>query len=339
MSWGGGAGLKWAWLSWLTGSKCDNKFRFHGLRVPTVSNSLWFYSIQGLFRVAFELYNKEEQLLVLETFQELWKSRINDGPLNEHYDLSVQLNVPQPDVIIKLHSREVHHRLRSQNISKTHLNLPEAVETPDTPLPDSMSTADHDYCGHAERDLAAQTDDLNPISQRLKGLDGVLRGLKCDMETEQQERILHLLACVERALTQGLDEGALADTVLGLLRTQGRGPGKAGSVYSSPLLCAVGSWLGQQFHAANTCISQQVEGFKMRHIERITDLPPAEQLAGELFPEAMHVLLLNWMGLDQASALWKRQSEYPILLLILEFANHNLITGVAHVLYSSLICK
>ncbi|KAJ8394316.1 hypothetical protein AAFF_G00047230 [Aldrovandia affinis] len=322
----------------------SSEFRFHGLRLPTASNSLWFYSIQGLFRVAFELYNKQEQLLVLEAFQELWKWRINDGPLNMCYDLTVQLDAPQPDDTVQMH-KEMHHRRRSPKASGTHLDLTgaaealDAVPERDTSPPDGTSTADHDYCSPADGDSATQTDHLCPIFQKLRSLDIVLQASKCDMGKEQQEAIVLLLDHVERYVRQGLDEGALADTVSGLLRTQGLGPGEGGLIYSSPLLCAIGSWLGRQFHAANACISRQVEGFKMQHIEHITDLPPAEELVEELFPEAMRVLLLNWMGLDEASALWKRQSEYPILLLILEFANHNLITGVAHVLYSSLICK
>uniref|UniRef100_A0A3B3RCT1 Uncharacterized protein n=1 Tax=Paramormyrops kingsleyae TaxID=1676925 RepID=A0A3B3RCT1_9TELE len=193
-----------------------SSFRLHGLRLPTGNNSLWFYSIQGVFRVAFELYSQHEQLSVLEAFQHM-----------------------------------------------------------------------------------------------------------------------------EQCMKSGLDERGLSDLVLGLLESQGQGQGAMdpGSVYCSPLLCTIAGWLGHRFNAANGCISQQVESFKMQHIDHITDLPAAEELAGELFPEAMRVLLLNWMGLSDSGAVWKRHSEYPILLLILEFANHNLITGVAHVLYSSLICK
>lgn len=44
-------------------------FRFQGLKVSTADNSLWFYSIQGLFRVAFEMYSKQDQLAVLDNLQ------------------------------------------------------------------------------------------------------------------------------------------------------------------------------------------------------------------------------------------------------------------------------
>lgn len=48
---------------------CVTAFRFQGLKVPSANNSLWFYSIQGLFRVAFEMYSTQEQLAVLEDLQ------------------------------------------------------------------------------------------------------------------------------------------------------------------------------------------------------------------------------------------------------------------------------
>lgn len=47
----------------------SSDYRFQGLRVPSGMNSLWFYSIQGVFRVAFELYSRQQQLSILESFQ------------------------------------------------------------------------------------------------------------------------------------------------------------------------------------------------------------------------------------------------------------------------------
>uniref|UniRef100_A0A3P9QAE7 Si:ch211-110p13.9 n=1 Tax=Poecilia reticulata TaxID=8081 RepID=A0A3P9QAE7_POERE len=197
-----------------------SSFRFQGLRVPAANNSLWFYSIQGLFRLAFEIYNKQEQLAVLENFQ--------------------------------------------------------------------------------------------------------------------LETMLLLLESIDRYMNGSLDEKDATEAALALLNAE---DWTKDSVYSSYMLTYIGRWIGQQFHAANSSISQKVESFKVQHIEQISDLPPAEELAAELFPEAMQTLLLQWMGLCDESTEGKRRSEYPILLLILEFANHNLITGVAHVLYSTLICK
>ncbi|XP_070761110.1 uncharacterized protein [Enoplosus armatus] len=306
--------------------KFSSAFRFHGLKVPTVNNSLWFYSIQGLFRVTFEMYSKQEQLAVLENFQDVWKSQINDSPLKMSYCLSVQLDFAL--------SSSLHETVSSEMSQRQHCQVERALV--DVHGSDTGDTSvDHDYCSFPKQSL--QTEQSQPVvttvRQKLHSLDDKLSS-ETQRGTEQLETILLLLENIDRYMNGNLEEQDVTETVLTLLKAK-----DWGCVYSSSLLSCVGRWLGQQFHAANSSISQKVEGFKVHHIERISDLPPAEELATELFPEAMQTLLLHWMGLNEESTLEKRHSEYPILLLILEFANHNLITGVAHVLYSSLICK
>ncbi|XP_022613520.1 uncharacterized protein LOC111230908 [Seriola dumerili] len=308
--------------------KFSSAFRFHGLKVPTANNSLWFYSVQGLFRVAFEMYNKQEQLAVLEHFQDVWKSQINDSPLKISYNLSVQL-----DFAVSRSSSMCDTESRNEMSQPQHCQVVrEVVDVCDSETGDK--SADHDYCSFHRKSLQSEQSQLILSKVRLK-----LHNLDDKLSSENQshtelETIFLLLENIDQHMNGNLEEKDVTKTVLALLKAK-----DWGSVYSSSLLSCIGQWLGQQFHAANSSISQKVEGFKVQHIERISDLPPAEELATELFPEAMQTLLLHWMGLSEESTLEKRHSEYPILLLILEFANHNLITGVAHVLYSSLICK
>lgn len=197
------------------------------------------------------------------------------------------------------------------------------------------TSADHDYCSLPKQSLQSEQREvvISTVRQKLHRLDEHFSSEPRSC-SEQLETVLLLLENIDRYINGRLEEKDATEIVLALLKAKDWGP-----VYSSSLLTCIGRWLGQQFHAANSSISQKVEGFKLQHIERISDLPPAEELATELFPEAMRTLLLHWMGLSEDFSLEKRRSEYPILLLILEFANHNLITGVAHVLYSSLICR
>nr|XP_033476287.1 uncharacterized protein si:ch211-110p13.9 [Epinephelus lanceolatus] len=304
----------------------SSAFRFHGLKVPTANNSLWFYSIQGLFRVAFEMYSKQEQLAVLENFQDVWKSQINDSPLKMSYSLSVQLDFPLSSSLHDTGSRNVMSQPQHCQVDRESAAVC-GSDTDDT-------SADHDYCSFPKQSVQTSSQPLvSTVRQKLHSLDDKLSSW-IQSDTEQLETILLLVECVDRYINGNLEEKDVTETVLALLKAK-----DWDCVYSSSLLCGIGCWLGQQFHAANSSISQKVEGFKVQHIERISDLPPAEELATELFPEAMQALLLHWMGLSEESTVEKRHSEYPILLLILEFANHNLITGVAHVLYSSLICK
>lgn len=200
---------------------------------------------------------------------------------------------------------------------------------------------DSDTCDTTAGHNSFHTQRLEPEQSQLAAatVKQKLHSLSNKLSSENQsctklETVLLLLKTTECYLTGNLEEKDVTETMSALLEAK-----DWGCVYSSSLFNCIGRWLGQQFYAANSKISHKVEGFKVHHIERISDLPPAEQLATELFPDAMQTLLLHWMGLSEESALEKRRTEYPILLLILEFANHNLITGVAHVLYSSLICK
>lgn len=166
------------------------------------------------------------------------------------------------------------------------------------------------------RDLADTVEHSSLDQEQERSLIGLTGHIRCFIEGRRQ------------------DEAGLTEAVMSLLRT----PPEL-CVYSGVLLRELAGWLGRRFHQANRSVSHRVEGFKLRHIEHVQDLPPAEDLATQLFPEAMRSLLIHWMGLGEEAVAWRRSSEYPIVLLILEFANHNLITGVAHVLYSSLILK
>lgn len=256
--------------------------------------------------------------------QDIWKSQINDGPLNMTYSLSVQLDLPSVS-----HTKSINESPQNCQIDSKVIAVCSS-STADT-------SADHDYCSFSKHSQMAEQSQiiLSTVREKLHRLDDQLSSQPQSC-MKRLETILMLLENINRYMNGNLEEKDATETVLALLKAE---DWAKDSMYSSYLLTCVGRWLGQQFYAANSSISQRVEDFKIQHIEQISDLPPAEELATELFPEAMQALLLNWMGLCEESTLGKRRSEYPILLLILEFANHNLITGVAHVLYSSLICK
>ena len=253
------------------------------------------------------------------------------------YQLTARLDSPLPQNT--LGSTDPDSRQTSENTPSQcacSLQGAEPFEIAHQDPPEDTPSEDHDYCSPVKATISEIPSQPCQVSQTLKILESQLQSVQ-SIGHEQNHILLSFLRLAELFTAGGvLDEDNLAKAVLSLLQLQ---TPSSLSIYCSPLLQAVAGWLGRCFHTANSCISQQVESFKVRHIEHISDLPPAEELAAELFPEAMRTLLVNWMGLSEEAAQWKRHSEFPILLLILEFANHNLITGVAHVLYSSLICK
>ncbi|XP_033827901.1 uncharacterized protein si:ch211-110p13.9 [Periophthalmus magnuspinnatus] len=298
-------------------------YRFHGLKVPTSNNSLWFYSVQGLFRIAFEFYSKQDQLSLLENFQDIWKSHINDDPLQKGYTFSQQLDLT---VIGK------EPGTKQSRINEPGSDILKPLEAVHTSMEAGDNSEDHNYCSHPYQcpETHPNLDLFFPSQKQIHRLGDKLP----QIQPGQLKTVGLLLDLIDSYITDNLNEHNVTEAVMVLLQAK-----QWDEVYSSCLLSCIGRWLGQQFHKANSSISQKVEGFKLHHIDRINDLPPAEELTQELFPEAMRSLLLHWMGLSEEASVDKRHSECPILLLILEFANHNLITGVAHVLYSSLIYK
>ncbi|KAG9487693.1 hypothetical protein GDO78_007473 [Eleutherodactylus coqui] len=315
----------------------STEFKFEKLRLPSGLNNLWFYSIQGLFKVAFDLYSREEQLAVIESLQELWKSRLKDEPLNKCYDLSTCLE----------NSRSVVPVCNQAEEPKIHDNRVVSTSQQISGIPRSRcSLSEHNYCMSQEDKsgacLSQETAGNDLIIQRIKSLLGMCSSSVLHLEDQLMKTIVALLDVVGQVFSQHNCLDKMINSILELLEVVSHlqdNPQQASTVYDNHLLFEVSSWLGNRFHSENDRISQQVEEFKRKHIERISDLPPAEELVAALFPNAMKVLLLKWMGLLGDASVSKLQSEYPILLLILEFANHNLITGVSHVLYSSLICK
>lgn len=114
------------------------------------------------------------------------------------------------------------------------------------------------------------------------------------------------------------------------------------STHKAVLLSLLGEWLGKEFASLQPSVNAKAELFKLRHIESIDKLPPAKELVSELFPQCMRTLIYNWMQTTEESdgppeAKKLCPDVHPYVQLILEFANNTLVTGVAHVLYSSLI--
>lgn len=246
----------------------------------------------------------------------MWKSQLHDNPLKRSYSLCVQVDFAPVSFL-----QDTECAKKMSVLQKCQMGG-ETCETAQGYFNPYLSQ-------RPETEQSRST--VATIKQKLLSVnDKLCKNQNCT----NLEVVLLLLTNIDQCINGNLEEKNVTETVLALLKAK-----DWDCVYSGLLLHCIGQWLGQQFHAANSKISQRVEAFKVNHIDRITDLPPAEDLATELFPEAMRTLLLHWMGLTEESSLEKRRTEYPILLLILEFANHNLITGVAHVLYSSLICK
>ncbi|EDO39322.1 predicted protein [Nematostella vectensis] len=245
------------------------------------SKGVWFYSIQGLFRVVFEYYNREDQLDVIEHLQNVLKLRISDSLLKEEIDLSYALT------------------LFDERDLKAHGNsevcFQEAGSDRENSSPSSHSNS--------------ASENNNSASSQINALDHNIR--KCDSLFQE---LNSYLCKYQSDCSESNDLNA-----------------------KQKLLCKLCKLIGREFNNAKPDIEAKVTQFKAKHILTIHSLPCAEEVVEELFPLYMRDLMWVWMGGEEQAARTPNSSLYPLMQLILEFANQTLVSGVAHVLYSRLL--
>ncbi|XP_070572128.1 uncharacterized protein [Ptychodera flava] len=351
-----------------------------------IAKGVWFYSVQGVMRVAFEHLGKEEQLACMTNLQELWKARYNDPSLRVSY--AVTLDIPEDNehsVGTGFSTEECLAAHKKQNAVQTkesmHASMPDAVllsksfrchsyqiqhctvTVQETLYSDRDQSNDQESCNITENKLLEEVSELLTKSSSSNASHPATAAiLKSIVEIRKIEsRLLNGVMDFEhfpwkliRDYEQGLvtfSENLPHDFTVDMVHN-----------LSLDVVCA---WLGGKFKKMTTSISNNVDKFKADHISCIDNLPPAEQLIDALFPRSMKILFATWIGIkdnesqqpgdlsgnvaDRASASSKtktpqqqsqprqRFSRYPLVQLILEFANQTLISGTAHVLYSRLI--
>ena len=202
------------------------------------------------------------------------------------------------------------------------------------------------------------------------GGGGVIGGPQREQEC-QLEYVLVVLDFLARSVGHATSASSLtALTELLLLalcsaeNASDLAPAAAEWLAASPLkfsaLATFGRWLGEEFHRFEPTISGRVTEFKVKHINNISDLPPAAKVVDELFPPCMVALASAWIGLtdiqtaeatqmdhsydlvrgrsatSSTSLLRHNRNLYPVIQLVLELLNNSLVSGMAHVVYCKL---
>ena len=274
------------------------------LGVHGTGRGIWFYSVQGLFRVCFEYYSREEQSECLTQFCTTWKLRFSDPPLPREIGLDVRDTLPIDSQSFAVPDSRQNTSSKS-DVSCNQSTYPRRNE----PNSNEVPTASR-YC------LRSRSSPCEP------------GGCMCITPTGKQfiDEILNLY---------NNDEIGDCDSfVMTTMRMMKEFKVQKSSKFKgmSRILIAASSWLGEEFNKLRNEIEERATDFKKRHITSIDCLPPARAVVEELFPECMQIFLFRWMGSED------RQSHiHSLIQVILELANLTLISGVAHVLYSRLI--
>lgn len=269
--------------------------RLQGVHGST--KGVWFYSIQGLYRVCFEYYTREEQLECLTQLCATWKERYLDPPLQREIDLAFQ---SRPARCV------------------TARGLPE--ETSSTEVTDSN--------GNLSENRSTQTVE-NATLDSNSSLVPTITGLGIYFKIPKVKQFIDEIA----RLSKNEEQCELDDLLVSTMRIfkEFELEKSQKQTRQSRILVSISKYLGDEFNKLQPGIDERVTEFKKKHITSIDNLPPSSVLVKELFPECMGVLLSSWMGNEN------RQDTNSIIQVILELVNTSLVSGVAHVLYSRLI--
>lgn len=276
----------------------------------------------------------------------MWLSCTHLPPLESSIEASLDLsNVEPVEVLVSNIKDATVDRAQganecaqgNDNPLTPHASLPSPDGDPDKVSP-RLSLREKDFVAQLLNDLHRTVQaKINYSDEHARALDclcGVLKAFKLDYQASCLAdgfpyELLKSYAVI-------IEDRVMADAyhTEGVARSRG------------VVLCLLGEWLGKAFASLAPSISTKANAFKERHIESVDNLPPAHQLIAELFPLCMRQLLYSWMSPveEGGPCNTKRQrtedstkNVHPYVQLILEFANNTLVTGVAHVLYSSLL--
>ena len=271
--------------------------RLQGVHGST--RGVWFYSIQGLFRVCFEYYSREEQLECLTQLCAIWKLRFSDPPFQREIDLAFQ-SLPSRCLI----TRGLPEETISTEVSDSNDNLN---------LSESRST---------------QTVENSTLYSNLNFVP-TCTGLDIDFSIPMVKQYIEEIA----KLSKNEEQCELDDLLVSTMRIFKEFELQRSQKQNGWLriLVSISKYLGDELNKLKPGIGERVTEFKKKHITSIDNLPPSSVLVKELFPDCMRVLLSSWMGNEN------RQDMNSIIQVILELVNTSLVSGVAHVLYSRLI--
>ena len=320
------------------------------LGIHGTTRGVWFYSIQGLFKIAFEYYNREEQKQCLCKLQLVWERQMFDPVL-----------MPEMNVVFEQST------LGSESLScGLTMNLAKKNVTPTQVL-----SGVEDFVGYVNKmiDICHHNDD--PCLQQQ--IELLRTFLACVKDKEYLDPFLNrtiklVMKCLQFVTTvvrsqnssnvkvysgspDNTCEGHIQSSEHSEIQSSNQNLGfnnlsdSQSFCYKESVILEIAQWLGAEFLKYQPVINEKVNSFKQRNMSSIRNLPSAENLVNEVFPFSMQALLCCWLQVPLARSRNLADSEnshdrsnlFPVIQLILELANESLVSGVAHVLFSQLV--
>lgn len=303
-----------------------SRLTLSGFKIEGINNSgtMWFYSIQGLFQVVFELHSKEAQRDCLTTLQETWLERFSEpvlqpeGIIRFHKRLRAQ---PEPEAHIDLNSGK-----QDLTLVKSKLPLKKLVVVPDDDdgeiveegqaNSDNVSISGFFFNAHAA-DFVKEETVSSSTSQGPEAGDFVERLISfVTSDISSAGEVSHQITCqillaldylkhissedVEHFAKWGFAFFEMMEQYLALVKSD-MYEDSVDDTFGLPrekyaLLYVVSEWLGKEYYKLESEISKKVDMFKQENLTTIDSLPPSESTIDMLFPSFMKQLLVCWLG-------------------------------------------
>ena len=323
------------------------------LGIHGTTRGVWFYSIQGLFKIAFEYYTREEQQHCLRKLQVVWERQMFDPVLM--YEINVVLKQGEDESSCGLTLELV-----DKNIAPTTvLSGVEEFVNYVNKMVDSCHHKNNQSLQHEIRLLKTflscidNKENLDPFLNRTINLvSKCLQYLATVLGNQNSFNSQHVsnfvMPCSDNTTcdspTQSTEYSTPKQSSNEKLACNNISDSQ-GFCYKEAVILEVAQWLGTEFLNYQPVINEKVNEFKQRNISSIRNLPSAENLVDEVFPLSMQALLCCWLQVPLARSENRTDTEkshdrsnlFPVIQLILELANESLVSGVAHVLFSQLV--
>lgn len=290
----------------------------------------WFYSIHGLFRIAFRFYPRNELKILLEKMHGLWMALVEEPLLErvttvmevtqniviEHLEEILENSKYNPDIgsseenRIPVNVKEGQTSVEDENYEGLPTGTSDGAKLKSKVTPSSDITSDCIQNGsqqkvkqYQELSLEAQSkgDKMScnflglTVEKIIPRLNEVFRDEQsCQLVTSYIDSFVDLLIDEEANIIEQQSTSFPIKLIKDYMDL------KCNRTVDSPqdhelAIHVVSSWVGDRFFLFKDIIKHNIDTFKQNYITTITELPSPEEIIRTVYPSAMYSLIYLWI--------------------------------------------
>ena len=342
-----------------------NGYQIKGMR--GIADKAWFYSIHGLFRVAFSFYSRNELKVLLKQMLRLWMASINEPLLQKTLHISNIEDIVDEDVVseesedflilycYRENTASMNRDMENADITQENVPSEKEIEYPSNLDKSGCIEPRHellDYCGSSGQSSfevasprSTVTEDhedcgnyINEAVENIKSkLEKVYKHEKsCSLIVPYMDSFLDLLIDEERNITEKQSTSFPIKLIKDYMDAKKQKTAEAPQDHELAVHI-VSSWVGDRFYLFKDIIKHNIDAFKQTYINSISEIPSPEEIVRTVYPSAMYSLIYLWIkgsGGDGHDDMEECKKIRSICLLILELLNGSPISGLGHWVFS-----